>query len=170
MALARRARQNFAVLTPRRGVTHDAVLARARLARAHTFPARPLAGHSTARTRACRRRARGRAFASVPASPPGAAAIDRGETDRPSRAGVVVFPPPRVVGIVLPFIVTPLLHHASLKQCNARWGSDVFARQEAGAGYGLGYGLSSPPFVAALAAVGAALLGFCVACGLVYGF
>ena len=74
-----------------------------------------------------------------------------------------------IVGIILPFIVTPLLHLVSLSECNARWGAARFARAERAAGYGLGV-LSSPPFVCAFAAFGAALLAFCVACGLIYGF
>jgi len=74
-----------------------------------------------------------------------------------------------VVGIVLPFIVTPLLHLASLRECRERWGPATFDRHEAAMGYGLG-ALSSPALVGALGVLGSALLAFCVLCGLMYGF
>ena len=74
-----------------------------------------------------------------------------------------------IVGIVLPFIVTPLLHIASLSECREQWGAEAFAKAEAAAGYSLGP-LSSPPMVIASAFIGCVLLAFCVGCGLLYGF
>ena len=74
-----------------------------------------------------------------------------------------------IVGIVLPFIVTPLLHAASLAECRKLWGDEAFARAEAHAGYSLGP-LSSPTVVGIVAAIGSTLLTFCVGCGLLYGF
>ena len=74
-----------------------------------------------------------------------------------------------IVGIVLPFIITPLLHASSLAECHQRWGATDFDRAELAAGFGLG-ALSSPRFVVAFGAFGSLLLVFCVLCGLVYGF
>ena len=75
-----------------------------------------------------------------------------------------------IVGIVLPFIITPLLHRASRLECEQRWGVKRFARAEEEAGFVLPYGLSSPLFVMLIGASGMGLLVYCVACGLVYGF
>ena len=74
-----------------------------------------------------------------------------------------------IVGIILPFIVTPLLHAASLSQCRAHWGDANFARAEKDAGYRIGF-LSSTPSVVTFAIAGCVLLAICVGCGLVYGF
>ena len=74
-----------------------------------------------------------------------------------------------VVGILLPFLVTPLLHHVSRVQAQRRWGRAPFAAAEDRAGHHLG-ALSSPIANAALGALGALLLAFCTVCGLLYGF
>ena len=74
-----------------------------------------------------------------------------------------------IVGILLPFIVTPVLHRASLAECTARWGAAAFDRAERDVGYGLGP-LSSPVVASAFGFIGCALLAYCVACGLLYGF
>ena len=75
-----------------------------------------------------------------------------------------------IVGIILPFIMTPILHAASLAECRSRWGDAVFERAELEAGYGMGPWVSSPSAIAAFGAVGAVLLAFCLACGLINGF
>jgi len=73
-----------------------------------------------------------------------------------------------IVGIVLPFIVTPLLHRASLRECHAHWGAESFDKAERRAGFTTIF--SSPGCVAALSMAGAALLLFCVVSGILYGF
>ena len=74
-----------------------------------------------------------------------------------------------IVGLVLPFIITPMLHAASLRECRARWGRAAFDDYEAEAGFA-SYGGNSPRFVAAFGACGGALLLYTVGCGLAYGF
>lgn len=74
-----------------------------------------------------------------------------------------------IVGIVLPFIITPLLHRASLAECRARWGRDYFDDVEADGDYG-GSAWSPPGLVSAFGAGGAALLAYTMACGFAYGF
>jgi len=69
-----------------------------------------------------------------------------------------------IVGIVLPFIITPLLHRASLRECRARWGRDRFDDFEADGDYA-GRGWSPPGLVSAAGAAGALLLAYTVACG-----
>lgn len=74
-----------------------------------------------------------------------------------------------IVGIVLPFIVTPMLHAASLRECREHWGRDYFDEAEAEAHYS-GYGCGSPKLVAAFGVCGTILLLYTVACGFAYGF
>jgi hypothetical protein len=74
-----------------------------------------------------------------------------------------------VVGIVLPFVITPLLHRASLRACRARWGRDCFDDVEADGDYA-GCGWSPPRLVAASGACGVLLLAYTVGCGVVLGF
>ena len=74
-----------------------------------------------------------------------------------------------IIGIMLPFLVTPLLHVASLDECHARWGKDAFDRAEAEAGFSTPT-ISSPTFVRAFGVFGVLLLAFCVGSGFVYGF
>ena len=74
-----------------------------------------------------------------------------------------------IVGIILPFIVTPLLDRASLAQCHARWGQRVFDQAEERAGYRVGV-LSSSLVVGGLGVLGVVVLVYCVVCGLFYGF
>lgn len=74
-----------------------------------------------------------------------------------------------IVGIILPFIITPLLHASSRAEGRERWGTAAFDRAEAAAGWGLG-SLTSPWFVLAFGVFGSILLAFCVVCGLIYGF
>ena len=68
------------------------------------------------------------------------------------------------MGIVLPFVITPLLHRASLRACRARWGRDYFDDLEADGGW------SPPRLVAASGACGVLLLAYTVGCGVVFGF
>ena len=63
-----------------------------------------------------------------------------------------------------------LLFLASRTECTERWGESAFDAAEARAGYSLGGGLASPRLVGAFGVGGGALLVFCLACGLVYGF
>ena len=74
-----------------------------------------------------------------------------------------------IVGILLPFLVTPALHLASLRECRARWGREAFDQAEAAAGYAR-YGCSSPAVVRLFGGAGALLLAYTVGCGLAYGF
>ena len=73
-----------------------------------------------------------------------------------------------IVGIVLPFMLTPLLHAASSSECRALWGAARFARAENDAAYSLG-ALSSSAAVGASAAVGIVLLLYCIATQVLYG-
>ena len=73
------------------------------------------------------------------------------------------------MGIVLPFVITPLLHRASLRACRARWGRDYFDDLEADGDYA-GCGWSPPRLVAASGACGVLLLAYTVGCGVVLGF
>ena len=73
-----------------------------------------------------------------------------------------------IIGIMLPFVVTPLLHRASLRACHEQWGPETFDEAEKMAGFRT---LASHPyFVIAFGVFGTLLLAFCVVCGLVYGF
>ena len=74
-----------------------------------------------------------------------------------------------LIGIMLPFGVTPILHAAALRECHARWGKDAFDCAEAEAGFATRV-TSSPAFVRAFGAAGILLLLFCVSSGLIYGF
>ena len=66
-----------------------------------------------------------------------------------------------IIGIVLPFIVTPLLHLSTLTECRKRWGEARFDRFEDRHGFGLG-ALSAPLAVGVAGAAGTALLIYCV--------
>lgn len=68
-----------------------------------------------------------------------------------------------IVGIVLPFIITPLLHRASLRECHAKWGRERFDDFEADSEFA-GLGWSPPRLVSAAGAAGALLLVYTVAC------
>lgn len=70
-----------------------------------------------------------------------------------------------IVGIILPFIVTPLLAAASLRECRAFWGRATFDRAEAAAGFSAPCA-SQLPVVMGLGALGTLLLVYCV----MYGF
>ena len=74
-----------------------------------------------------------------------------------------------IVGLVLPFIITPMLYAASLRECRARWGKDAFDEAEADGDYAA-YGCASPGFVGAFGVGGAVLLAYTVGCGMLYGF
>jgi hypothetical protein len=65
-----------------------------------------------------------------------------------------------IIGIFLPYIMTPYLHRASLRRCEAHWGRDAFAQAEARAGFRTLW--SSEPRVTAFGAVGVLLLTCCV--------
>ena len=73
-----------------------------------------------------------------------------------------------IIGIMLPFVVTPLLHRASLKACHEHWGERVFDEAERAGGFA---SVASHPVMVVLFGIfGASLLIFCVACGIMYGF
>jgi len=74
-----------------------------------------------------------------------------------------------IVGIILPFIVTPLVHAASLAESRERWGTAAFDRAEQTAGYSIG-AFSSPSFVSVFGIFGFMLLAYCVGCGVIFGF
>lgn len=74
-----------------------------------------------------------------------------------------------IVGIGLPFIVTPLLALASLRESHIMWGRDAFNTMEAKAGH-VAACASPPPVVVGLGVIGTGLLCFCLGCGLLYGF
>ena len=62
-----------------------------------------------------------------------------------------------MVGILLPFVVTPVLHAASRRACHAKWGREYFDAVEADSDYHSAF-WSSPRLVAAFGVGGAALL------------
>lgn len=70
-----------------------------------------------------------------------------------------------VVGIVLPFIITPTLHVFSIRQCWDKWGRERFDRAEAEAGFAV-CGISSPWMTIPFALCGVVLLSFMLR----YGF
>lgn len=74
-----------------------------------------------------------------------------------------------IVGIGLPFIVTPLLALTSLREGREMWGRKRFDKAEADAGYVVA-AASPPPIVCGIGLVGLLLLLYCVACGLLFGF
>ena len=69
---------------------------------------------------------------------------------------------------MLPFVVTPLLHRASLKACHEHFGQRAFDEAEKAGGFASI--ASHPLMVGAFGLFGTSLLIFCVVCGVVYGF
>ena len=74
-----------------------------------------------------------------------------------------------IIGIVLPFIVTPMLHAASLRECRNRWGAAYFDACERDSDFAQ-YGFSSPAVVKASGAFGALLPAYTMGYGLLHGF
>ena len=74
-----------------------------------------------------------------------------------------------IIGIVLPFIVTPMLHAASLREYRNRWGAAYFDACERDSDFAQ-YGFSSPAVVKASGAFGALLLAYTVGYGHLHGF
>lgn len=77
----------------------------------------------------------------------------------PSLSGALAFT--GIVGIALPFVVTPLLHVASRRRCEARWGAGALEQAEARAGLRTSFGGRRVVVLTAIA--GAALFLHCVA-------
>ncbi|KAL3922611.1 MAG: hypothetical protein SGPRY_004501 [Prymnesium sp.] len=74
-----------------------------------------------------------------------------------------------VVGVILPFIVTPLLFIASLRKGRAKWGIQRFDEAEAEGQYAR-YGFAKTSLVAALGICGVLLLVYSVCDGIINGF